>query len=80
MRAKGAAQPQALTPELRQVLLRGPWSVGLTLRTMRGHDALLELWQVHERELRAACPRGRSPWFASRLDFVQRLRGEIPPR
>jgi len=68
------APPAAYDAKMRRLLLAGPWAVGLTLATMPPHDELAAMWAEHGATL------GRRAWFAGRLAFVQRARGETPRR
>ena len=66
-----------LSPEMRSVLLHGPWSVNKTLRDLPPHDELRALWAVHGPSLLAAndCP--KKPWFLERDWFVSYVRREL---
>ena len=76
MRLKTPSPSSALSPELKRLLLEGPWAVGKTLLESPDHDTLRELWRVHGAALLASkgCP--RTPWFLDRDAFVKAVRGE----
>jgi hypothetical protein len=77
MKPRGRDTPaERLDPELRKILLHGPWSVGKTLLEIPDHDSLRELWHRHHEALLASkgCP--RTPWFLDRDAFVKVVRGE----
>jgi hypothetical protein len=69
----------ALEPHDAEILLAGPWSVGLSLVSPEvRHDRLRGLWARHESDIRAeAARRGvQSIWFEERDWFVAEMRGE----
>jgi hypothetical protein len=73
MRLKGTTPP--LDPQLRQLLVDGPWSVGKTLRDLPPHDELRAAWQRHGAAILATLPPRVVPWFVERDRFVAELRG-----
>ena len=76
MRARHTAPAIVLSPELRQVLLYGPHTIGKTLHDFQ-HDMLRELWRLHGPTLLASqdCP--REPWFPARDEFVSYVRTHL---
>ena len=55
------------------ILLDGPWAVGLELRSPEANHARLRaLWARHEPEVRAAAA-GQEIWFIGRDAFVRML-------
>lgn len=68
-----------LQPRDVEILLAGPWAVGLSLLSPAvQHDRLRVLWEAHEDDIRAeASRRGvESIWFVERDEFVALMRGE----
>jgi hypothetical protein len=77
MRAKIPVPP--LSPELRTILLEGPWAVGQLPKDLPPHDELRALWAQHGPALKATLPRGKKPWFPERDWFIRQIRGEPCP-
>jgi hypothetical protein len=71
------ASPPPLSPDLREILLFGPWKVGQQLKDLPPHNELRELWRIHEAALIASLPRGARAWFEDRDEFVRAARGEV---
>ena len=68
MAIRRAAAPAALDERTTDLLLHGPWRIGLDLLTMPDHGTLRALWHAHEATLMAeAARRGiAEPWFVGR--------------
>jgi hypothetical protein len=64
-----------LSPELRTLLLEGPWACGLTLETMPSHEELTALWRVHGPAILATWTRGQHIWWLERDWVVRSTRG-----
>jgi hypothetical protein len=65
---RGSSKSTArLSPEMKTLLLEGPWAIGLTLRTMPPHDELRRLWAIHGADLLRENP---DAWFVGRDWFV----------
>jgi hypothetical protein len=75
VRRKGTPPPAPLSPELRALLLYGPWRDGV-LHPSPPHDALRVLWTLHGEALTATLTRGQQPWFVEKDWFISVLRGE----
>jgi len=75
VKLKGAA-PAVLSPDLRTLLVDGPWALGQRLSDLPPHDVLRRLWALHGPAIVASLPRGRHPWFEAREAFVRAIRGE----
>ena len=79
-RRKGIRRPTgaALSPQDTELLLAGPWGLGLDLHSPEArHDRLRGLWAQHREDIRAEAERrGMRVWFEERDWFVALLRGE----
>ena len=70
------AAPPPLSPELRRLLIEGPYVLGRALPSKQEHDELRELWRLHGAAIEASLPRGKRAWFVERDWFVRQVRRE----
>lgn len=82
MKVKSTAPAEALTPELRTLLIEGPWAIGKFLNDIppHRHDELRALWAIHGAEILKTLPKGKKAWFPDRDEFVTFLRRNNQPR